>query len=721
MNTSTRIRTLWPFILSGLLVCALSCFMSAQARGDQNDGEWNYYTATEVYEYQEQQVVGNGTSSITYQDTVAVGALPHVFEYEDLSITGYQERTAEYARYTLADSYTLKVLYDWTRKIVGYVDAVVFTYWDQVLVAEEREFSYWDWTPAGTTTHYAVVTEQNQTFDPASFTYLTWEQGADGVWQQVEKQQSYQIEQWYTSETELPYTVQEWEKTLKKVTYTVHHTEWVKKEVMGSYPVFERYKIYYGQTKYVYETEYVPVDYTTTLIGKVLKTVDYSTTILGTEAKELNYDTPLIGTVTNRIEYDVTERSQCEDCDPAVLEEVLNLIGQVESLGLNSLFGGTNPSGLGGWGPNLGSGSQEVPWGSSDPVVSGSSDSPATVVAEYLEASRGSSSAESWTGTGGTTAPVLTEGTYSSDAVSSESAYTTAAGLGSVAATTFSSGGGTTYGTESVAGTGSSGSGSSSDGSASSQDAAVPQATSTNVDGWHPDPNFKGWSRNDLAFISVVFAPLLAYFGLGAAFAAARQAIGSALSALWAAYGSLVAGLVTGGWRWLEKLALGSYGAFGRALGLLRGLLVNAWRAWSAFIEKLVAGLWRLLEKLESLYTALEGLYAKVAKCWPWLLARLDPLMSALKKLMEAMESLINRLANLAEALWAAAIAAAYGFHMSIWGKLQRQFSQMGILATVVNRVVLGVVEFAEECLEAMRNAGAWLERLLRPREARKR
>ncbi len=288
--------------------------MSAQARGDQNDGEWQYYTADGVFEYQEQQVVGNGTSSITYQDTVAVGSLPYTFEYEDLAITGYQERTAEYSRYTLADSYTLTALYDWTRKIVGTVDAVVLTYWDQVLVAEEREFSYWDWTPAGTTTHYAVVTEQNQTFDPASFTYLTWEQGADGVWQQVEKQQSYQIEQWYTSETELPYTVQEWEKTLKKVTYTVHHTEWVKKEVMGSYPVFERYKIYYGQTKYVYEMEYVPVDYTTALICKVLKTVDYSTTILGTETKELTYDTPLIGTVTNRIEYEVMERCQgCRD------------------------------------------------------------------------------------------------------------------------------------------------------------------------------------------------------------------------------------------------------------------------------------------------------------------------------------------------------------------------------------------------------------------------
>ncbi len=212
--------------------------------------------------------------------------------------------------------------------------------WDQVLIAEEREFSYWDWTPAGTTTHDALVTEQNQTFDLASFTYLTWEQGADGEWQQVEKEQSYQIEQWYTSETELPYTVQEWEKTLKKVTYEVHHTEWVKKEVMGTYPVFERYKIYYGQTKYVYETEYVPVDYTTALIGKVLKTVDYSTTILGTEAKELNYDTPLIGTVTNRIEYDVTERSECEDCDPEVyriVEDMLrdrvdNIIGQMEAV-----------------------------------------------------------------------------------------------------------------------------------------------------------------------------------------------------------------------------------------------------------------------------------------------------------------------------------------------------------------------------------------------------
>ncbi len=166
------------------------------------------------------------------------------------------------------------------------------------------------------------MTEQNQTFDPASFTYLTWEQGADGVWQQVEKQQSYQIEQWYTSETELPYTVQEWEKTLKKVTYTVHHTEWVKKEVMGSYPVFERYKIYYGQTKYVYEMEYVPVDYTTALIGKVLKTVDYSTTILGTETKELTYDTPQIATVTNQLEYEVTERSQCEECPSDWFEDL---------------------------------------------------------------------------------------------------------------------------------------------------------------------------------------------------------------------------------------------------------------------------------------------------------------------------------------------------------------------------------------------------------------
>jgi hypothetical protein len=54
-----------------------------------------------------------------------------------------------------------------------------------VLVSEEREFTYWDWTPAGTTTHYAVVTDQKQTFDPASFTYKTWEQGKDGLWQQV--------------------------------------------------------------------------------------------------------------------------------------------------------------------------------------------------------------------------------------------------------------------------------------------------------------------------------------------------------------------------------------------------------------------------------------------------------------------------------------------------------------------------------------------------------
>ncbi len=183
----------------------------------------------------------------------------------------------------------------------------------------------------------------------------------------------------------------------------------------------------------------------------------------------------------------------------------------------------------------------------------------------------------------------------------------------------------------------SSGSRSSSARSASSQDAAVPQATSTNVDGWHPDPTFKGWTWNDLAFISVVFAPLLAFLGLEGAFAAAFQAIGRALSALWAAYGSLVAGLVTGGWRWLEKPALGSYGAFGRALRLLRGLLVNAWRTWSAFIEKLVAGLWRLLEKLESLYS-------KVEKCWAWLAPYLKAVMDKIRALIDAMTKLWNML-----------------------------------------------------------------------------
>ncbi|MFH1117174.1 MAG: hypothetical protein V1792_24920, partial [Pseudomonadota bacterium] len=148
MNTSTRIRRFRPFILFVLLVCALSCFMRVEARGySPTDEEWEYYPVTKNFDYQGQQVVGNGTSSITYQDTVAVGSQPHTFQYEDLEIVGYKERTAGYSRYAVADSYPLQVLYDWSMKIVGYVDAVAFTYWDQVLVAEEREFTYWDWTP----------------------------------------------------------------------------------------------------------------------------------------------------------------------------------------------------------------------------------------------------------------------------------------------------------------------------------------------------------------------------------------------------------------------------------------------------------------------------------------------------------------------------------------------------------------------------------------------
>jgi len=237
--------------------------------------------------------------------------------YEDLAIVGHQEKLGVYSRYKVRDSYRITYLYDWSSRIVGYTQGVVFTYWDQVLVPEEREFFYWDWTLKGTTTHYAVATNKEQTFDSASFSYTTWEQGNDGTWQEVQKEQSYQIEEWYTSEKELPYTVQEWEKTLKKVTYQVHHAEWVQKEVIGTWPIREPYVVHYGELKYVYETEYVRFSYETALIGKVLKTVDYSTAVLGTEDKELNYQTPEIDTVDKQIEYEVMERRPCScpSCD----------------------------------------------------------------------------------------------------------------------------------------------------------------------------------------------------------------------------------------------------------------------------------------------------------------------------------------------------------------------------------------------------------------------
>ncbi|MFH1113224.1 MAG: hypothetical protein V1792_04825 [Pseudomonadota bacterium] len=267
------------------------------------------------------------------------------------------------------------------------------------------------------------MTEQNQTFDPASFTYLTWEQGTDGVWREVEKEQSYQIEQWYTSETELPYTVQEWEKTLKKVTYEVHHAEWVKREVMGSYPVLEHYVVHFGETKYVFKMEYPTVEYTTALIDKVLKTVDYSTTILGTETKEIPYDSPQIGTVTKQIEYEVMERSPCEDCDPEVyriVEDMLrdrvdNIIGQMEAgfetsaasssfeellLGLNPwsssepTYGGSGPhsNGRSTGSENLWQEKWYATEGSTDPIAFSPESSPI-----YLITGLGGSTENDWT------------------------------------------------------------------------------------------------------------------------------------------------------------------------------------------------------------------------------------------------------------------------------------------------------------------------------------
>jgi hypothetical protein len=102
-----------------------------------------------------------------------------------------------------------------------------------------------------------------------------------------------------------------------KITYNVHHAEWVKKEVMGTWPVLETYVVHLGEIKHLYETEYVRYSYETALIGKVLKTVDYSTTVLGAQDKEIHHDTYEIGTVDKQIDYEVMERRPCScpSCD----------------------------------------------------------------------------------------------------------------------------------------------------------------------------------------------------------------------------------------------------------------------------------------------------------------------------------------------------------------------------------------------------------------------
>ncbi|MFH1113228.1 MAG: hypothetical protein V1792_04845 [Pseudomonadota bacterium] len=239
------------------------------------------------------------------------------------------------------------------------------------------------------------------------------------------------------------------------------------------------------------------------------------------------------------------------------------------------------------------------------------------MAAEYLEASRGSSSAGSWTGSGGTTAPALAEETRYSDSVSSESAYTTAAGLGSLTAGTSPSGD-TAYCTDSLAGTGSSGSPPSSGKITTSQaSVSAGQGDITNFDGWVDDPSFKGWSWNDLAYLLIVLLPLL-----------------GAMMADAIAY---ILGHIT----WGSVLGL-SYGSLylRNALAWLDGRLTAA-----------MAFLWQQADKLEKLWTALERLYAKVAKCWPWVLPYLKAVMDKIRALIVAMTKLWNMLRLLFDVL----------------------------------------------------------------------
>jgi hypothetical protein len=255
----------------------------------------------------------------------------------------------------------------------------------------------------------------------------------------------------------------------------------------------------------------------------------------------------------------------------------------------------------------------------------------------------------------------------------------------------------------SISGTGSSGSRASSDGGGDSPPDSWPQPGDiTNFDGWHPNPNFKGWSWNDLAFIMVVLSPLIAFLGLQGAFAAAMSAIRAAwkalvaaLGALWAGWGSLWAGLVQGGWKWMDKLTR-LYDAFERALNRLYSLGL----ALDALFLKLMQAAWNSIDKLERLYNELEKLWDKVARCWPWLLPRMKAAMDMLRRATDYLWTMLNL------------AAAWYQTKLRPW--LVEYRYALGVFWGIKERIKQKYREILEGLGMLMDDLIEWLRRLLK-------